>query len=193
MTTFLLETNPVDSGTNWYMLFFNAAGACWNGSDYVTYTTDRDTFDMPMAEVGTGLGVYSLAMPALPAGETHWAYYKRIGGTPAHATDVRYKIGNGYCDGSNIVTVTGDPYVKVVNLPADPATAFADALLTRDWSSVTGEAARSVLNALRFLRNKWRLSDGTLTVSKEDDATTAWTASVTSNAAADPITGSDPA
>lgn len=113
MTTFLLETNPVDSGTNWYMLFFNASGQCWNGSEYATYTTNRDTFDMPMEEVAAGLGVYSLAMPALPAGETYWAYYKRIGGTPAHLADVRYKVGAGYCDGSNIVSQTGDTYAKV--------------------------------------------------------------------------------
>lgn len=134
MTTFLLETNPVDSGTNWYMLFFNASGQCWNGSEYATYTTNRDTFDMPMEEVAAGLGVYSLAMPALPAGETYWAYYKRIGGTPAHLADVRYKVGAGYCDGSNIVSQTGDTYAKVDtevaaikaktdNLPSDPADA----------------------------------------------------------------------
>ena len=141
MTTFLLETNPVDSGTNWYLLFFNASGQCWNGSAYATYTTNRDTFDMPMAEVAAGLGVYSLAMPALPAGETYWAYYKRIGGTPAHLADVRYKVGAGYCDGSNIVSQTGDTYAKVDtevaaikaktdNLPSDPASAgtLADAL-----------------------------------------------------------------
>jgi hypothetical protein len=134
MTTFLLETNPVDSGTAWYMLFFNATGACWNGAAYATYTTDRDTFDVPMTEVGAGLGVYALPMPALPAGETYWAYYKRIGVTPAHATDTRYKVGAGYCDGSNIVSQTGDTYTKVDtevaaikaktdNLPGDPADA----------------------------------------------------------------------
>jgi hypothetical protein len=69
----------------------------------------------------------------------------------------------------------------------------ADALLKRDWTAVTGEAARSVLNAMRFLRNKWSVSGSTLTVTKEDDSTSAWTASVTSDAEAEPITGSDPA
>lgn len=69
---------------------------------------------------------------------------------------------------------------------------YADALLKRDWSSVTGEAARSVLNALRFLRNKWSVSGSTLTVTKEDDTTAAWTSVLTGNPAADPITGSDP-
>ncbi len=70
---------------------------------------------------------------------------------------------------------------------------IADAILKRDWTAVTGEAARSVLNALRFLRNKWSVSGSTLTVTKENDSTAAWTATVTTDAAADPVTGSDPA
>jgi hypothetical protein len=67
----------------------------------------------------------------------------------------------------------------------------ADALLKRDWTSVTGEAARSVLNALRFLRNKWSIVGGTLTVMREDDATPAWTAEVTQTAG-DPVSEVDP-
>lgn len=68
----------------------------------------------------------------------------------------------------------------------------ADALLKRDWTSVTGEAARSVLNALRVLRNKWSIASTTLTVTKEDDSTTAFTSSLTTAAGADSITASDP-
>jgi hypothetical protein len=72
------------------------------------------------------------------------------------------------------------------------ATANADALLKRDMSAVTGEAARSPLNAFRWLRNKWSLSGGTLTVYKEDDATTAWTGAQTTSVS-DPTTAIDPA
>lgn len=72
-------------------------------------------------------------------------------------------------------------------------TNIADELLTRDWTAVTGEAARSVLNALRFLRNKWSIAAGTLTVCEEDDSTPAWTSSLTDDSGADPITASDPA
>lgn len=72
-------------------------------------------------------------------------------------------------------------------------TNIADATLKRDMSAVTGEAARSPLNALRLLRNKWSVAAGTLTVTKEDDSTSAWTAAVTADAAANPITASDPA
>ena len=82
---------------------------------------------------------------------------------------------------------TGD----AMTLTAGERNSIADALLKRDWTAVTGEAARSLLNALRFLRNKWTNSAGTLTVMKEDDATTAWTATTTT-AASDPVSSVDP-
>lgn len=68
----------------------------------------------------------------------------------------------------------------------------ADALLKRDWSSVTGEASRSLLNALRAIRNKWSVTGGTLTITKEDDLTSAWTATVVTTAS-DPVSSVDPA
>lgn len=73
----------------------------------------------------------------------------------------------------------------------------ADAILARDLGSETNAGAldeRTVRSALRFLRNKWGVTGGVLTVTKEDDnnATPAWTAAVSSNAAADPIVGTDP-
>lgn len=90
---------------------------------------------------------------------------------------------------------------KTDNLPASPAatgdipTAVqnADAMLNRDMSSVSDTNARSPLNALRFLRNKWDISGTALTVKKEDDSTTAWSATVTAAPGADPISGNDPA
>ncbi len=72
-------------------------------------------------------------------------------------------------------------------LDATVYTSIADATLKRDMSSVTGEASRSLLNCLRFIRNKWSTSGGTLTVTKEDDSTSAWTATVTTSPTADPI------
>jgi hypothetical protein len=78
-------------------------------------------------------------------------------------------------------------------LAADAATEIADALLKRDMSAVSGESSRSPLNALRAIRNKWSIAAGTLTVTKEDDATAAWTSALTTDAAANPITASDPA
>jgi hypothetical protein len=72
------------------------------------------------------------------------------------------------------------------------ATENADALLKRDWTSVTGEAARSLLNAARVLRNKVVISGGTITVYKEDGTTTAFTMTAATDAAADPIVSQTP-
>lgn len=79
-----------------------------------------------------------------------------------------------------------------VTLDAAGREAIADAILLR--SIATGaNGGRTVRDALRFLRNRWGVTTGTLTVYTEDDTTPAWTAPVTSSAGADPITGIDPA
>jgi hypothetical protein len=73
---------------------------------------------------------------------------------------------------------------------------IADAILSRDLGSGSGVGTlneRTVRSALRFLRNRWSLSGTTLTVTKEDDASAAWTSTVTTVPGADPVTGSDPA
>ena len=92
-----------------------------------------------------------------------------------------------------LIDVDAIGQVSVGNLDVNALEDIADAILKRDFSLVTGEAARSLLNAARFLRNKWSVSAGTLTVTKEDDTTTAWTGTTTGLAGADPITGVDPA
>lgn len=89
----------------------------------------------------------------------------------------------------------------IASIPTNPAIAgdamtltvgernsVADALLKRDWTAVTGEASRSVLNALRKLRNKVSF-DGvaTLTMTKEDDTASAYTQTVTEDAAQNPF------
>jgi len=89
------------------------------------------------------------------------------------------------------VDVDADGGVEVDTIQAGALTDIADAILKRDWTAVTGEASRSVLNALRFLRNKWSISGGTLTVEKEDDSTDAWTAAV-STTAGNPVSTIDP-
>ncbi len=112
--------------------------------------------------------------------------------------------GNGYHTYAPAQAETNGDYVgfTFIGTGASPATLhvyptalndLADALFKRDMSAVTGEAARSMLNALRLLRNKSSVAAGTLTVTKEDDSTSAWTATVTTNATAEPIIGIDPA
>jgi hypothetical protein len=99
------------------------------------------------------------------------------------------KITTNFARGDQSGNLTGQ--VDLINSPnATALAAIATALLKLDWTTLSGEASESALNALRFLRNKWAVDgSGNLTVYKEDGATTAWTAVVTTNANAIPITG----
>jgi hypothetical protein len=77
-------------------------------------------------------------------------------------------------------------------------TAAIDAIFNRAFADIetanpTATTDRTLLQALRFLRNRWFVTSGTLTVTKEDDSTSAWTAAVTTNPSAEPVTGVDPA
>lgn len=65
----------------------------------------------------------------------------------------------------------------------------AEAQLKFDMSTVTGEASRSPLNALRFIRNGFSIAGATLTVLKEDDSTAAFTRTVTTDPTAEPVIG----
>lgn len=74
--------------------------------------------------------------------------------------------------------------------------AIADALLDRNMATGTDNgtnstAVRTVRQALRRMRNKESIAAGTLTVTKEDDSTTSWTAAVTTTAG-DPLSAVDP-
>jgi len=76
--------------------------------------------------------------------------------------------------------------------------AIADYILLRKLDRTgqgTGSTAneRTVLSALRYLRNKVDISASTMTITTEDDTTTAWTATLSSTAGLNPVTGIDPA
>ena len=92
-----------------------------------------------------------------------------------------------------IDAILADTGTDGVAISATVANQIADAILNRDMTSVSDTNARTLLNAARFLRNKYSVSGTTLTVTKEDDTTATWTSTLTTDAAADPVTGSDPA
>jgi len=89
--------------------------------------------------------------------------------------------------------ILADTGTDGVAISATVANQIADAILNRDMSSVSDTNSRTMLNALRILRNKWSVAGTTMTVTKENDTTAAWTSTVSVDASADPITGSDPA
>jgi hypothetical protein len=120
---------------------------------------------------------------------------------PADASDIATAFGTvnstlgtiaGYID-----TEVGAIKAKTDLIPASPAAvgdiptanANAAAFLKLDWTTVSGEADRSTLNALRFLRNGFSIAGSTLTILKEDDTTAAYTRDLTTDGAALPITG----
>lgn len=94
---------------------------------------------------------------------------------------------------------------KTDNLPASPAAtgdamaltssernSTADAILTRSWTSTDPSMANTgfnLLNAARLLRNEWSTASGSLEVYGEDGSTLVWDRALTTDAAADPITG----
>lgn len=112
-------------------------------------------------------------------------------------TDAFYVAGNydvvvtaGSVDGISVVGEVVFSFSLEARHPAPNDN--ADGLLKRDMSAVSGEAARSPLNAFRFSRNRVTIVGTSITVYKEDDVTVAYTGVVTS-APGNPITGIDPA
>lgn len=97
-----------------------------------------------------------------------------------------------FASGAIDATAIAADAIGASELAADAVTEIVDGLLKRDLSAVTGEAARSALNALRMLRNRKSVNTGTntVTVYKEDDSTSAFTIVYTGT---DPvITDADP-
>jgi hypothetical protein len=87
--------------------------------------------------------------------------------------------------------IVGDFLDAQISLIPD-ADANADAVLNRDMASVSDTNDRTLLNAIRALRNKWSTAGATHTVYKEDDTSVAWTAPLDTAPTGDVITGADP-
>ena len=159
-----------------------------------TSTTDAKTtvlvfYPVVTTAVQLGVNVVSVAANALTAS--------------ALATDAVTEIQSGLATAAALTTV--DTVVDAIqaktdNLPASPAatgdipTAVqnADALLNRNING-GGNGTRTVEESFAFLRNRWTVSGGVLTVYDVDDTTPLWTGVITSDASAQPIVGSNPA
>ena len=117
---------------------------------------------------------------------------------PADASVVAGLIAAVEAKVDTVDTVVDAVKAKTDNLPASPAatgdipTAVqnADALLGRNVSGGSS-SGRTVKQAFHFIRNKWVVAAGTLTVYDTDDSTPSWTGAVTGTPGADPVTGMD--
>jgi hypothetical protein len=135
---------------------------------------------------GQGVVVNSIATDAIDANalKTDAVTEIQSGLSTLNAAGVRSAIGLG---SANLDT-------QLDALPT--AIENADALLNRDMSTGSdsgSDTVRTPRQALRFLRNKWAITTGTLSVKKEDDSTESWSATVTGTSGADPVTSVDPA
>lgn len=99
--------------------------------------------------------------------------------------------GSGNTGGTQDVNVINWAGEAVNSLDGERGAA-ADKLLGRSLAG-GADGGRTVQDALRFSRNRWKrdLASGTLTVYMEDDTTVAWTSAITLSAV-NPVTESDP-
>lgn len=115
---------------------------------------------------------------------------------------------NTYIAGDAVQFITSAPtsftvgtkyYVIATSLTATTfqlsATAGGSAITTVSTGAFTVVPIddRTVRSALRYVRNKVGISGSTMTVSTEDDTTSAWTATLTTSPGVDPVTTLDPA
>lgn len=89
----------------------------------------------------------------------------------------------------SLTDILADTGTDGVVISAATAIEIADAILKRDFSSVSGEATRSLINAARALI-RWAISGTTLTV-YDEVGSPAWTATITS-ASGNPVTSVTP-
>ena len=81
--------------------------------------------------------------------------------------------------------------VEVMNINSATGSAIADRTLARSLAGGT-DGGRTVQDALRSLRNRVTIAGSAMTVYTEDDATSAWTASISTTADTSIIAGVDP-
>lgn len=143
-----------------------------NGGAFVTYTTPTIT------EIGSGLYVLLIdedtTIASTSDSEEYAVYITQASMAPVTRTIELYRSP----------------------LASASLNSLADAILDRDMSVGTDSGTttvRTVRQALRWLRNKWTISGSTLTVYKEDDTTSSWTSTITTNAQQGAVSSSDPA
>jgi len=152
-------------------------------------------------EAGDGLYWYELAGGSIDEHAVYVAVFFTAGAADQQDIFADWVVGQTWVENVDTATSTRATQAQILSdaTPFPGANIDAaisdvpDAILTRDWTAIAGAVPdRSGLNALRFLRNRWRILGGVLTVYEEDDTTIAWQGSVTT-AASNPVDSIDPA
>jgi len=138
--------------------------------------------------VDDGTAVYDRTTDSLQAIRDHATTIKTD--TAAILTDTGTD-GVALANGAISSTKFAAGGIDAAAVAADVGYEFADALLNRNVAGGSN-TGRLVKEALYLLRNRSAISSGTLTVYQTDDATSQWTAAVTT-AVGNPVSGVDPA
>lgn len=158
------------------------------GNDYLGGSVSAAVVSMASNTV-TASALATDAVTEIATGVWGSATKEITGGTITTYTGNTPQTGDAYAVVTNGTYGNSAIQTAVAALPT--ATANADALLGRNIAggSSTG---RTVSTALYALRNKVSISGATMTVYSTDDTTSSWTASVTSDSGAEPLTAIDP-
>ena len=158
------------------------------------------TSDIPSAATVAG-AVWDVTLSShLTAGTTgHALNASGSAGDPwSTALPGSYGAGTaGYVLGHNLDALVSSRAAPgdAMTLTSGERTSVADTLLDRNMATgadSSSSSVRTVRSALRTNRNKVVISGTTLTVYKEDDTTVAYTATLTTDSSAVPITSVDP-
>jgi hypothetical protein len=180
----------------------DSAGAEWNDLVVNIQTAARQVDDLAFpATSGRSIVVDTAGLVdanAVKVGPTGAGTAQTAGDIIGDTNDIQTRLPAALVSGrmDSSVGAMAANTVTAAALAADAGAEIADAILDRDMSTGTDSGSatvRTVRQALRFLRNKWTLASGTLTVTKEDDTATSWTSVIGTTAAAEPVTSSDPA
>lgn len=198
LTTVDLPLAPTTAGRKLDVTATGAAGIDWANIENPTTAVDLSAtnidVDQVVASVSGAVGSVTGAVGSVTGA---------VGSVTGAVGSVTGNVGGNVV--GSVGSVTGNVGGNVVGsvasvtagvtLTAGERTSVADALLDRDMATGTDSGSptvRTVRQALRFLRNLWAISGTTLTVYKEDDSTSSWTATVTKTAG-DPVSQIDPA
>lgn len=166
------------------VFWHDAAGAEWQDQTWILHPSD-DTLPVLSTEIAAVAGdVWDEARVGHAGGGTFGEGAASVQG------NVTGSVGSVAAGGVTAASFAANA-VDANALALDAAEEIADTTLGRNLATVAGAAGRSLLNAVRFLRNRRRSAGGLLTVYEEDDATVAWQGAVTT-AASDPVIEIDP-
>jgi hypothetical protein len=173
----------------------------WNGVAVTGMPMPTFTYTTPLTSGQTASAVWDALLASYATANTFGARVVRSS-TASITNDVTtnslgHIAANVHQMQANVVTAAAiaTDAIDADALATDAVTEIADGILARDIGSGTNAVVtneRTVRSALRVLRNKSSIATSTLTVTTENDTTTAWTAAVSSDATAIPVTGIDP-